>query len=257
MKIIKKCLMLFCLASICEISHAGVPVIEETSIVFMPLQYMEMLQTQLNTINQYEQMILDYENQIKQLENIALNTRFDNIKITSIQDLQNTLNRLKSTYTGAIDQYNSVASRTNKLIDDGCDFLHKYELCAQDQKEILESLEKEIIERNKKNQEDNDPNNPNSLASQITKDQQRLNDFDKQLSNDVGTNQILNDNRELSKLTVKSLIDLRHQVLEIKSTQSELLNYYNQKELTRQKKIDGYRKNIKKWKTNKVYQDHY
>ena len=135
--------------------------------------------------------------------------------------------------------------------------MHKYELCAEDQKEILESLEKEIIERNKKNQEDNDPNNPNSLASQITKDQQRLNDFDKQLSNDVGTNQILNDNRELSKLTVKSLIDLRHQALEIKSTQSELLNYYNQKELTRQKKIDGYRKNIKKWKTNKVYQDHY
>ena len=96
---------------------AGVPVIEETSVIFQPLQYMEMLQTQLNTINQYEQMILDYENQIRQLENLVLNTNFENIRITNLQDLQNTLNRLRSTYTGAIEQYNSVANRSNKLMD--------------------------------------------------------------------------------------------------------------------------------------------
>lgn len=236
---------------------AGVPVIEETSVIFQPLQYMEMLQTQLNTINQYEQMILDYENQIRQLENLVLNTNFENIRITNLQDLQNTLNRLRSTYTGAIEQYNSVANRSNKLMEDGCDFLNKYELCAKEQKEILNSLQNEITERNKKNKEDNDPNNPNSLASQITQDQQDLKDFSTKLSNNVGTNQILSDTRELNRLTAKSLIDLRQQTLEMKSTQNELLNYFNQKELTRQKRLETYRKNLTKWKTNKVYQDHY
>lgn len=254
----KNKLLLMILASLfASQASAGVPVIEATSVIFQPLQYMEMLQTQLNTINQYEQMIMDYENQIRQLENLVLNTKFENIRITNLQDLQNTLNRLKSTYTGAIEQYNSVANRTNKLMDDGCDFLNKYELCAQEQKEVLNSLQNEITERNKKNKEDNDPNNPNSLASQITKDQEALNKFDSKLGNDVGTNQILSDNREIGKLTAKSLIDLRQQTLEIKSIQNELLNYYNQEELERQKTIEAYRKNMNKWKTNKVYHDHY
>ena len=123
----KLALSLSLLAIIPAVSTAGVPVIEATSTIFMPLSYIEQLQTQLNTINQYEQMILDYENQIKQLQNIVVNTRFDNIKITNLQDLQNALNLAKSRYLAAIQQYNSIATKTNKLTDDGCDFLNKVE----------------------------------------------------------------------------------------------------------------------------------
>lgn len=249
--------MLVCLASLCEFCHAGILVLEETSTVYMPLQYMEQLQTQLNTINQYEQMILDYENQIQQLENLVLNTKFDAIKITNIQDLQNTLSRLQSTYKGAIDQYNSVATRTNKLIDEGCDLLNTPELCSQEQQEILNSLQQEITERNNKNKEDNDPDNPYSIASQIAKDQKALGEFSGKLRSDVGTNQILADNRELGKLTVKSLIDLREQALAMKSTQNELLNYFNKEELEKQKLLKTYSEDMNKWKTNKVYQDRY
>ena len=240
------------------ISTAGVPVIEETSVVFTPLQYMEQLQTQLNTINQYEQMIIDYENQIRQLENLVVNTRFDNIKISNLQDLQNTLNIIRSRYEGAIQQYNSVATRSNKLMEDGCDFLNKYELCTKEQQEILESLESEIKESNKKLIDDNDKNKEGSAANLIARDADKLNKFEQQVRKENGTNQVLNDSKELNKLTNEQLIELRRQTVEMKHIQMQMKSYWDTKELKRQKMIKAkYTDGKGKWKTNKIYKDQY
>lgn len=240
------------------ISTAGVPVIEETSVVFTPLQYMEQLQTQLNTINQYEQMIIDYENQIRQLENLVVNTRFDNIKITNLQDLQNTLNIIRNRYEGAIRQYNSIATRSNKLIEDGCDFLNKYELCTKEQQEILESLEGEIKESNQKLIDDNDKNKEGSAANLIERDADKLNKFEQQVRKENGTNQVLNDSKELNKLTNEQLIELRRQTVEMKHIQMQMKSYWDTKELKRQKMIKAkYTDGKGKWKTNKIYKDQY
>lgn len=240
------------------VSTAGVPVIEETSVVFTPLQYMEQLQTQLNTINQYEQMIIDYENQIRQLENLVVNTRFDNIKISNLQDLQNTLNIIRSRYEGAIQQYNSVATRSNKLMEDGCDFLNKYELCTKEQQEILESLESEIKESNKKLIDDNDKNKEGSAANLIERDADKLNKFEQQVRKENGTNQVLNDSKELNKLTNEQLIELRRQTVEMKHIQMQMKSYWDTKELKRQKMIKAkYTDGKGKWKTNKIYKDQY
>ena len=240
------------------VSTAGVPVIEETSVVFTPLQYMEQLQTQLNTINQYEQMIIDYENQIRQLENLVVNTRFDNIKISNLQDLQNTLNIIRSRYEGAIQQYNSVATRSNKLMEDGCDFLNKYELCTKEQQEILESLESEIKESNKKLIDDNDKNKEGSAANLIARDADKLNKFEQQVRKENGTNQVLNDSKELNKLTNEQLVELRRQTVEMKHIQMQMKSYWDTKELKRQKMIKAkYTDGKGKWKTNKIYKDQY
>lgn len=240
------------------VSTAGVPVIEETSVVFTPLQYMEQLQTQLNTINQYEQMIIDYENQIRQLENIVVNTRFDNIKISNLQDLQNTLNIIRSRYEGAIQQYNSVATRSNKLMEDGCDFLNKYELCTKEQQEILESLESEIKQNNKKLVDDNDPSIKDSAANLIERDAKKLEDFEQQVRKENGTNQVLNDSKELNKLTNEQLVELRRQTVEMKHIQMQMKSYWDTKELKRQKMIKTkYTDGKGKWKTNKIYKDQY
>ena len=262
MMIKKIALTLGFLVTFPAVSTAGVPVIEETSVVFTPLQYMEQLQTQLNTINQYEQMIIDYENQIRQLENLVVNTRFDNIKISNLQDLQNTLNIIRSRYEGAIQQYNSVATRSNKLMEDGCDFLNKYELCSKEQQEVLESLGNEIEKNNKKLIEDNDPSVQGSTASLINKDLSDLEKFDEKISgkaaNEYGTNQFLSDERELSKLTNKQLLDLRQQTLEMKNVQREMKAYWDIKELKRQQMIKAkYIDGKGKWKTNKIYKDQY
>ena len=262
MMIKKIALTLGFLVTFPAVSTAGVPVIEETSVVFTPLQYMEQLQTQLNTINQYEQMIIDYENQIRQLENLVVNTRFDNIKISNLQDLQNTLNIIRSRYEGAIQQYNSVATRSNKLMEDGCDFLNKYELCSKEQQEVLESLGNEIEKNNKKLIEDNDPSVQGSTASLINKDLSDLEKFDEKISgkaaNEYGTNQFLSDERELSKLTNKQLLDLRQQTLEMKNVQREMKAYWYIKELKRQQMIKAkYIDGKGKWKTNKIYKDQY
>ena len=239
MMIKKIALTLGFLVTFPAISTAGVPVIEETSVVFTPLQYMEQLQTQLNTIN-----------------------RFDNIKISNLQDLQNTLNIIRSRYEGAIQQYNSVATRSNKLMEDGCDFLNKYELCSKEQQEVLESLGNEITKNNKKLIEDNDPSVQGSTASLINKDLSDLGKFDEKISgkaaNEYGTNQFLSDERELSKLTNKQLLDLRQQTLEMKNVQREMKAYWDIKELKRQQMIKAkYIDGKGKWKTNKIYKDQY
>ena len=258
MMIKKIALTLGFLVTFPAISTAGVPVIEETSVVFTPLQYMEQLQTQLNTINQYEQMIIDYENQIRQLENLVVNTRFDNIKISNLQDLQNTLNIIRSRYEGAIQQYNSVATRSNKLMEDGCDFLNKYELCTKEQQEILESLESEIKESNKKLIDDNDKNKEGSAANLIARDADKLNKFEQQVRKENGTNQVLNDSKELNKLTNEQLIELRRQTVEMKHIQMQMKSYWDTKELKRQKMIKAkYTDGKGKWKTNKIYKDQY
>lgn len=258
MMIKKIALTLGFLVTFPAVSTAGVPVIEETSVVFTPLQYMEQLQTQLNTINQYEQMIIDYENQIRQLENLVVNTRFDNIKISNLQDLQNTLNIIRSRYEGAIQQYNSVATRSNKLMEDGCDFLNKYELCTKEQQEILESLESEIKQNNKKLVDDNDPSIKDSAANLIERDAKKLEVFEQQVRKENGTNQVLNDSKELNKLTNEQLVELRRQTVEMKHIQMQMKSYWDTKELKRQKMIKTkYTDGKGKWKTNKIYKDQY
>lgn len=244
------------------VSTAGVPVIEETSVVFTPLQYMEQLQTQLNTINQYEQMIIDYENQIRQLENIVVNTRFDNIKITSIQDLQNTLNIIKSRYAGAIQQYNSVATKTNKLMDDGCDFLNKYELCSKEQQETLQELSEALEDEHKQLMKDNDPDNKGSSANLINADKDKLkNMYDAMGKNPetTGTNQLLSNTQQLQHFTAQQLLNIQDQNQEIKTAQKDYFIYQKQKDVADQKVIQKKFRSAESraWRTNKIYKDHY
>lgn len=242
---------------------AGVPVIEATSVIFQPLQYMEQLQTQLNTINQYEQMILDYENQIKQLQNIVVNTRFDNIKITNLQDLQNALNFAKSRYLAAIQQYNSIATKTNKLMDDGCDFLNKVELCSKEQQETLQELSKELKEEHEKLIEDNDPNKEGTTANVITEQKRKLDNMYGQMANlnpeTTGTNQFLSNSQELQHFSAEQLLKIQDQAQDIKTAQKDYFLYQRQKDVKDQEVIQKKFRSpeSRAWRTNKVYKDHY
>lgn len=258
----KLALSLSLLAVIPTVSTAGVPVIEATSAVFMPLQYIEQLQTQLNTINQYEQMILDYENQIRQLENIVVNTRFDNIKITNLQDLQNTLNIVRSRYAGAIQQYNSVATKTNKLMDDGCDFLNKYELCSKEQQETLQALSEELKDEHEKLMDDNNPKNEGSSANLIEARKNDLKEMYKKMDKDpesTGTNQMLSNSQELQHFTAQQLLNIQDQNQEIKTAQKDYFIYQKQKDVADQKVIQKKFRSAESraWRTNKIYKDHY
>lgn len=242
---------------------AGVPVIEATSVIFQPLQYMEQLQTQLNTINQYEQMILDYENQIKQLQNIVVNTRFDNIKITNLQDLQNALNLAKGRYLAAIQQYNSIATKTNKLTDDGCDFLNKFELCSKEQQETLQELSKELKEEHEKLIEDNDPNKEGTTANVITEQKRKLDNMYGQMANlnpeTTGTNQFLSNSQELQHFSAEQLLKIQDQAQDIKTAQKDYFLYQRQKDVKDQEIIQKKFRSpeSRAWRTNKVYKDHY
>lgn len=242
---------------------AGVPVIEATSVIFQPLQYMEQLQTQLNTINQYEQMILDYENQIKQLQNIVVNTRFDNIKITNLQDLQNALNLAKSRYLAAIQQYNSIATKTNKLTDDGCDFLNKVELCSKEQQETLQELSKELKEQHEKLMEDNNPNIEGTTANTISVQKRKLDYMYGQMANlnpeTTGTNQFLSNSQELQHFSAEQLLKIQDQNQEIKTAQKDYFLYQRQKDVKDQEIIQKKFRSAESraWRTNKVYKDHY
>lgn len=241
---------------------AGVPVIEATSVIFQPLQYMEQLQTQLNTINQYEQMILDYENQIKQLQNIVVNTRFDNIKITNLQDLQNALNLAKSRYLAAIQQYNSIATKTNKLTDDGCDFLNKFELCSKEQQETLQELSKELKEEHEKLMEDNNPNIKGTTANTISVQKVKLKNMYRDMHKDpntTGTNQFLSNSQQLQHFSAQQLLNIQDQNQEIKTAQKDYFLYQRQKDVKDQEIIQKKFRSpeSRAWRTNKVYKDHY
>lgn len=259
----KLALSLSLLAIIPAVSTAGVPVIEATSTIFMPLSYIEQLQTQLNTINQYEQMILDYENQIKQLQNIVLNTRFDNIKISNLQDLQNALNLAKSRYLAAIQQYNSIATKTNKLTDDGCDFLNKFELCSKEQQETLQELSKELKEEHEKLMEDNNPNIEGTTANTISVQNENLIDMYGQMANlnpeTTGTNQFLSNSQELQHFSAEQLLKIQAQAQEIKTAQKDYFLYQRQKDVKDQEIIQKKFRSAESraWRTNKVYKDHY
>lgn len=258
----KLALSLSLLAIIPAVSTAGVPVIEATSTIFMPLSYIEQLQTQLNTINQYEQMILDYENQIKQLQNIVLNTRFDNIKISNLQDLQNALNLAKSRYLAAIQQYNSIATKTNKLTDDGCDFLNKFELCSKEQQETLQELSKELKEEHEKLMEDNNPNIEGSSANLIEARKNDLKEMYKKMDKDpksTGTNQFLSNSQELQHFSAEQLLKIQDQAQEIKTAQKDYFLYQRQKDVKDQEIIQKKFRSAESraWRTNKVYKDHY
>ena len=259
----KLALSLSLLAIIPAVSTAGVPVIEATSTIFMSLSYIEQLQTQLNTINQYEQMILDYENQIKQLQNIVVNTRFDNIKITNLQDLQNALNLAKSRYLAAIQQYNSIATKTNKLTDDGCDFLNKFELCSKEQQETLQELSKELKEEHEKLIEDNDPNKEGTTANVITEQKRKLDNMYGQMANlnpeTTGTNQFLSNSQELQHFSAEQLLKIQDQAQDIKTAQKDYFLYQRQKDVKDQEIIQKKFRSAESraWRTNKVYKDHY
>lgn len=258
----KLALSLSLLAIIPAVSTAGVPVIEATSTIFMPLSYIEQLQTQLNTINQYEQMILDYENQIKQLQNIVVNTRFDNIKITNLQDLQNALNLAKSRYLAAIQQYNSIATKTNKLTDDGCDFLNKVELCSKEQKETLQELSKELKEQHEKLMEDNNPNIEGTTANTISVQKDKLKNMYRDMHKDpntTGTNQFLSNSQQLQHFSAQQLLNIQDQNQEIKTAQKDYFLYQKQKDVKDQEIINKKFRSAESraWRTNKVYKDHY
>ena len=258
----KLALSLSLLAIIPAVSTAGVPVIEATSTIFMPLSYIEQLQTQLNTINQYGQMILDYENQIKQLQNIVVNTRFDNIKITNLQDLQNALNLAKSRYLAAIQQYNSIATKTNKLTDDGCDFLNKFELCSNEQQETLQELSKELKEEHEKLMEDNNPNIEGTTANTISVQKDKLKNMYRDMHKDpntTGTNQFLSNSQQLQHFSAEQLLKIQDQAQEIKTAQKDYFLYQRQKDVKDQEIIQKKFRSAESraWRTNKVYKDHY
>src|SRR5574344_369519 len=109
---IKKILTVTCFTLFSSSAIAGIPVLDEASATMLPLSYVEELNTQLNTINQYEQQLIDYENQYRQLENMIMNSNFDQYKITQLSDLRNHINAMRLRTNTSVAY---VVDRINKL----------------------------------------------------------------------------------------------------------------------------------------------
>lgn len=213
---IKK-LKLLILANFVAIStaNAGLPVLEATSTIFMPLSYIEQLQTQLNTLAKYEQMILDYENQFRQLEYMTKNFDIEQYKFTNLTELRSRLDMFKNQYLDMANKYNEFADKTNRIQDDYCRYSDKLEICQQKMNDLLEQIT-EVNQIEMENQaKERDSNIDGTLANLFTKDLNKFKDLSEKTSNrnteKDGTNQILSDNRNQLQLLNQQLLNLRHQ----------------------------------------------
>lgn len=210
-----KKLKLFLIANLMAITtaNAGLPVLEENSTVFMPLSYLEQLQTQLNTLAEYEQMILDYENQYRQLEYMVKNFDVDQYKFSNLTELRARLDMFKSQYLYLANQYNEFAQRTNRIQDDYCKYADKLELCQKKFDDLLEEIKKINEQEAEKQANERDSNKVGTIANLLTEDVKKFTDLVGQTNNrnpnKDGTNQILSDNRNQLQLLNQQLLNLR------------------------------------------------
>ncbi len=213
---IKK-LKLLILANFVAIStaNAGLPVLEATSTIFMPLSYLEQLQTQLNTLAEYEQMILDYENQFRQLEYMTKNFDIEQYKFTNLTELRSRLDMFKNQYLDMANKYNEFADKTNRIQDDYCRYSDKLEICQQKMNDLLEQIteanQKEIENQAKERNTEIE----GTIANLFYKDAEKIKELSEKTNNrnteKDGTNQILSDNRNQLQLLNQQILNLRNQ----------------------------------------------
>lgn len=200
-------------------------------------------------------MIIDYENQVRQLENIARNTKFDNFQISSIRDLRSKLTILKTDYKRYVDTYNRTANRINELEREGCDFM-EWESCGSNhQLEIEEALA--IAKENNERLKDNfDIDKEGSIAYSIEQDRQKIEKLKNNRTgrSEEGSNQILSDTRELSQLTNEQLVALRGMLNNIHGEQLKKNEKTAEDEAKHKKYIKQQLSDSGKWK-NKIYRD--
>ena len=124
-------------------AKAGVPVVEATNIIYSPLEYMQIAEQTVNTIQQIENQIMMYMNQIKQIEQAAQNLKgaLDFKDIQSISDLQYRIGRLKNAYKQQIDSYNNLAKATNSYMNFTCDWVNLYVNCTEEQAKRAKDVE--------------------------------------------------------------------------------------------------------------------
>lgn len=238
-----------------NIAIAGIPVLDEASSAFLPLTLLEELNTQLNTLQTYEQMIIDYENQVRQLENIAKNTRFDKFQISSIRDLRAKLTTLKTDYKRYVDTYNQTANRINELERQGCDFM-EWQSCGSNHQEELEKYIAIAKENNEQLKNNFDISKEGSIAYNIELDRQKIENLSSNASSrsEEGSNQILADSRELTQLTNEQLVALRGQLNNIHGEQLKNNEQKAEDKAKHQRYVKQQLSDSGKWK-NKVYKD--
>lgn len=227
--------------SICSIVYsfnasAGIPVLDEASSIWMPIQYIEQINTQLNTLNQYEQMIKDYENQYRQLEGLIQNTNFANIKLENLSDLRNSLNIASSQYRSFVNAYNNFAENTNALIDAGCDLNQESTVCASLFQESLDNLKATAEYTQEQLKETMDPAVDGSTANILQKDTEAFNSYlSSKNRQQEGTNQILADNRVQSELLNKQMLEQRNTTNKLLAEELLKKQKAQQKEITHKK----------------------
>lgn len=132
-------------------AHAGIPTVDATNVIYSPLTYFQVAEQTINTIQQIENQIMMYMNQIKQIEQAAQNLKgsLDFNDIESIEDLKSRITTLKSAYQGQIDAYNNWAKATNTYLDFACDWSKNYVKCKEEQDKLDEALKAQIENLNR------------------------------------------------------------------------------------------------------------
>ena len=216
--------------------QAGVPVVEATNIIYTPLEYMEIAEQTVNTIQQIENQIMMYMNQIKQIEQAAQNLKgsLDFKDIQSISDLQYRIGRLKNAYRSQIEAYNNWAKATNAYTNYTCDWVNLYLNCTEE----LEKRAKEVEEANN-NRKKELTQLYEDFTEQAEKDGAKVKKaaediFKKHDEKKTGTNQILLNHSAFVSQAFEELIknqSYANQVLtHINSTTTEMFELEKQRE---------------------------
>ena len=189
--------------------QAEIPTIEATSVIYKPIMYMQLAEQTLNTIQQIENQIMMYANQIKQIEQAAQNLKgsLDFKDVQSISDLQGRISRLKNSYKGLINAYNTVAKATNTYISFACEWGKDYVKCSEEKSKLDEALKASIESMIAQEQDaikDAFETNERSTAKEIDVIAEQVNEkFDEKTT---GTNQILINNGKMQQETDKKII---------------------------------------------------
>lgn len=207
--------------------QAGVPVVEATNIIYSPLEYMEIAEQTVNTIQQIENQIMMYMNQIKQIEQAAQNLKgsLDFKDIESISDLQYRISRLKNAYREQIESYNRWAKATNAYTNFTCDWVNLYLNCTKEQAKRAKDVEEAILERKNELLKIKQ-----KINTQLDEDQQKLNKVAQEISSSLdeksGTKEAM---IKFTILAHKANMDRKTEMARIESLLAAI-NYYFEKQ---------------------------
>lgn len=228
-------------------AHAGIPTVDATNVIYSPLTYFQVAEQTINTIQQIENQIIMYMNQIKQIEQAAQNLKgsLDFNDIESIEDLKSRITTLKSAYQGQIDAYNNWAKATNTYLDFACDWSKNYVKCKEEQDKLDEAL-KAQIKNLKKAQEEAFK----ELNKQAQKDAEQITEFASEVFDDYdnekdGLNQsVLNGiqiNTEIGKQTIANQ-NVANIKLDNIEKNTEVLVKFEEKREKEQRRTRDYRR---------------